>query len=56
MTRVTPKGEEILSIVGRIPFQHEGLFKKNVDTGDVLHVSRDVSERQLEQACAAPKA
>ena len=50
--RVTPDGVAILSIIGQLPFQFTGVLKIDLDTGEVVHEPRHVTEGNVAKACA----
>ena len=50
--RVTPDGVAILSIIGQLPFQFTGVLKIDLDTGEVVHEPRHVTEGDVAKACA----
>lgn len=51
--RVTPDGELILSVVGQVPFGFKGVFRINLDTGEVLREPKEVGAQMLEKVCGA---
>jgi hypothetical protein len=53
IVRTRPNGDEILTIVGKIPFDFNGVRKINLTTGEVVQEPRDISERMFAEACAA---
>ena len=53
VTRVTPTGDEIVMIIGQIPFGWTGVFKINTTTGEVIHEPQHSTEADVEEACAA---
>lgn len=52
LVRITPDGVAILSIIGQIPFQFTGVLKIDLDTGEVVHEPRHVTEGDIAKACA----
>jgi hypothetical protein len=52
VTRVTPDGTVILSIIGQSPFGFTGVLKVNLDTGEVIHEPQHSTAEDLEEACA----
>jgi hypothetical protein len=42
LVRVEPDGTVILSIVGQVPFEFNGVLKVNLDTGEVIHEAHHV--------------
>jgi hypothetical protein len=53
VTRITPDGTLILSIIGQVPFDFAGVLKINLDTGEAILEPRDRSAEQLAKACDA---
>jgi hypothetical protein len=53
-TRVTRDGTTVKTIAGQVPFQHTGVLKIDLATGDWIHgPTRDTYEREVAAACAA---
>jgi hypothetical protein len=53
LARTTPDGDPIVQQVGQLPFQFKGAVRFNAETGEVLLEPRDISQKQIEQVCAA---
>jgi len=53
LVRRTPDGDEILMIIGQLPFGFTGALKINTTTGEVILEPQHSTESDLEDACAA---
>ena len=53
LLRVQPNGDAILSIIGQIPFDFNGILKLDAATETPLQEPRSSSEREIARACAA---
>jgi hypothetical protein len=53
LLRVQPNGEQILAIIGQIPFDFNGILKLDPVTGTPLQEPRSAFEREVARACAA---
>ena len=53
LVRIEPDGTAVLQIIGQVPFEFAGIFKVDLDTGEVILEPGDRSEWQIERACTA---
>jgi hypothetical protein len=53
LARTTPDGDPIVQQVGQLPFQFKGAFRFNAETGEVLLEPKDITQKQVDQVCAA---
>ena len=53
LLRVQPNGDEILAIIGQVPFEFNGVLKLDPVTETPLQEPRSSFEREIARACAA---
>ncbi|MGX5653903.1 hypothetical protein ACWKWC_03945 [Geodermatophilus nigrescens] len=52
LIRRTPDGQLVLSIIGQVPFDFNGVLKIDFETGEVIHEASSPRPDDLDEACA----